>query len=345
MVRQEERPWHGESLVLLDTRALAFPTAPGERRNRPPSNGRSRPRPASPATWPSAAGGSTVVTGGGQVAHDELDRRSSTCWPTSSRRCAADLQPLATALTGLGRDASVFAVLGRAPPSARSPNCSAGPGCPASAVALLLRPWTWNVRHARTCCAEAAWQSDRRVAAGGRLAGGAGRGRRRPRRAVAEAAVEVRAVAPMSDRRRPHDPPPDPTRCSAAATGTVAGGMLLTTLPLRSIFTDWTWLLVSIGCALPYLARGRRCCGYARRRQLVAQPARAAGLGADGAVGVRAAAPAGSGVLPTPRSLHRHRRPGPSRRTPDHAGRARPAALDRPAAAAGGRGAGRRWSP
>ncbi len=39
-----------------------------------------------------------------------------------------------------------------------------------------------------------------------------------------------------------------------AVTGTVALGMLLTTLPLRSVFTDWSWLTVSIGCALPYLA-------------------------------------------------------------------------------------------
>lgn len=39
-----------------------------------------------------------------------------------------------------------------------------------------------------------------------------------------------------------------------AITGAVALGMLLTTLPLRSIFTDWAWLTVSIGCALPYLA-------------------------------------------------------------------------------------------
>jgi type II secretory pathway pseudopilin PulG len=45
---------------------------------------------------------------------------------------------------------------------------------------------------------------------------------------------------------------PDPV--VAAATGTVAGGVLLTTLPLRSIFTDWSWLLVSVGCVLPYLA-------------------------------------------------------------------------------------------
>lgn len=45
---------------------------------------------------------------------------------------------------------------------------------------------------------------------------------------------------------------PDPV--VAAATGTVAAGVLLTTLPLRSVFTDWSWLLVSVGCALPYLA-------------------------------------------------------------------------------------------
>lgn len=43
-------------------------------------------------------------------------------------------------------------------------------------------------------------------------------------------------------------------RVLAVATATVAGGVLLTTLPLRSIFTDWTWLTVSILCALPYLA-------------------------------------------------------------------------------------------
>lgn len=38
-----------------------------------------------------------------------------------------------------------------------------------------------------------------------------------------------------------------------ATTATVAGGMLLTTLPLSSVFTDWGWLSASIGCGLPYL--------------------------------------------------------------------------------------------
>ncbi|MEO7262150.1 MAG: DUF3488 and transglutaminase-like domain-containing protein [Jatrophihabitantaceae bacterium] len=45
---------------------------------------------------------------------------------------------------------------------------------------------------------------------------------------------------------------PDPV--VATATGTVAVGVLLTTLPLRSVFTDWSWLWVSVGCVLPYLA-------------------------------------------------------------------------------------------
>ncbi|HEY0169045.1 MAG TPA: DUF3488 and transglutaminase-like domain-containing protein [Jatrophihabitans sp.] len=49
-----------------------------------------------------------------------------------------------------------------------------------------------------------------------------------------------------------HGAGPDPV--VAAATGTVAAGVLLTTLPLRSVFTDWSWLIVSVGCVLPYLA-------------------------------------------------------------------------------------------
>jgi transglutaminase-like putative cysteine protease len=50
-------------------------------------------------------------------------------------------------------------------------------------------------------------------------------------------------------------PPVQPRSNAAlvASTATVAGGMFLTTLPLSSIFTDWQWLTVSVGCALPYL--------------------------------------------------------------------------------------------
>jgi transglutaminase-like putative cysteine protease len=35
-------------------------------------------------------------------------------------------------------------------------------------------------------------------------------------------------------------------------TAAIAVGLILTTLPLRSVFTDWTWLITSIACAAPY---------------------------------------------------------------------------------------------
>ena len=57
------------------------------------------------------------------------------------------------------------------------------------------------------------------------------------------------SATPARQRQRPRS-----ASALVAATGTVAGGMFLTTLPLSSIFTDWTWLTVSILCALPYLA-------------------------------------------------------------------------------------------
>ncbi len=155
MVRQEERPWHGESLVLLDNRALAYPIPPNESES-------------AALEWAISAAASigchlaergrrvTIVTGAGQVARDDsaaiLDLMADV-----SLALRADLNPLASALTGLGRDASVFAVL------AASPKCSISellgrPRLPGSAVALLLRPWTWS-QHSRDLLAEAAWQS------------------------------------------------------------------------------------------------------------------------------------------------------------------------------------------
>ena len=92
MVRQEERPWHGESLILLDTRSTAYPYLPGEDE--------------SPALeWAISAAASigshlasrgrrvTVVTGSGQVAHDEAtpildllaDTEAALAQPTWSR--------------------------------------------------------------------------------------------------------------------------------------------------------------------------------------------------------------------------------------------------------------------
>ncbi|HTZ45200.1 MAG TPA: DUF58 domain-containing protein [Jatrophihabitans sp.] len=140
MVRQEERPWHGESLVLLDTRSLAYPAAPHAEE--------------SPAfEWAVATAASigchlaergrrvTVVTGSGHVAHDEvtpiLDLLAD-----AQHALRSDVQPLATALSNLGRDASVFAVLGVAP-HAPLAELLGRPRLPGSSVALLLRSWTW----------------------------------------------------------------------------------------------------------------------------------------------------------------------------------------------------------
>ncbi|HET6211047.1 MAG TPA: DUF58 domain-containing protein, partial [Jatrophihabitans sp.] len=141
MVRQEERPWHGESLILLDTRSVSYPTLPGAEE--------------SPAfEWAITAAASigchlagrgrrvTVVTGSGQVAHDEatpiLDLLADT-----EAALRADVEPLSAALTRLGRDASVFAILSGAPHAAVT-ELLGRPRLPGSSVALLLRPWSWT---------------------------------------------------------------------------------------------------------------------------------------------------------------------------------------------------------
>jgi len=155
MVRQEERPWHGESLVLLDHRALAYPTMPTQ--------------PDSAALeWAISAAASigchlaergrrvAVVTGDGKVAHDTppalLDLLAEV-----KPALRADVEPLSAALSGLGRDAAVFAVLAASPKGSLSGLLNS-PRLPGSAVALLLRPWTWN-RDTQDLLAEAAWQT------------------------------------------------------------------------------------------------------------------------------------------------------------------------------------------
>ncbi|MDQ2958724.1 MAG: DUF58 domain-containing protein, partial [Actinomycetota bacterium] len=156
MVRQEERPWHGESLVLLDTRSMAYPTLATDAES-------------AALEWAVSAAASigshlasrgrrvTVVSGSGQVAHDDvtmiLDLLADV---TLALR--ADVQPLATALTGLGRDASVFAILA-ANPHAPITELLGRPRIPGSSVALLLRPWTWLGGTTRDLIREESWQS------------------------------------------------------------------------------------------------------------------------------------------------------------------------------------------
>ncbi len=167
MVRQEERPWHGESLVLLDTRVGAYPVGGGIY---PGGGGSAGALDAESAAfeWAVTAAASigrhlaergrrvAVVTGGGQVAHDDaaaiLDLAAEV-----RPALRADVQPLVTALTGLGRESSVFAIL------AATPKSSVGellvkPQLPGSAVALLLRPWTWAAG-GRDALSETAWRS------------------------------------------------------------------------------------------------------------------------------------------------------------------------------------------
>ncbi|HTZ45201.1 MAG TPA: transglutaminaseTgpA domain-containing protein [Jatrophihabitans sp.] len=68
-------------------------------------------------------------------------------------------------------------------------------------------------------------------------------------------ATQQRGAQQRPAQQRPAQQPPGGRSAPAlvAATGTVAAGMFLTALPLSSIFTDWHWLTVSIGCSLPYL--------------------------------------------------------------------------------------------
>lgn len=156
MVRQEERPWHGESLVLLDIRAAAFPRIVSDDES-------------AALEWAISAAASisshllgrsrrvTVVTGSGHVAHDDSTSIMDLLAATSltSRN---DLQPLATGLTGLGRDAVTFAILAASPHTSIS-ELLARPRMPGSSVALLLRPWSWLANSARDSLREESWQA------------------------------------------------------------------------------------------------------------------------------------------------------------------------------------------
>jgi uncharacterized protein (DUF58 family) len=155
MVRQEERPWHGGTLVLLDTRALAYPVLPHEDE--------------SPALeWAIAAAASigchlaergrrvTVVTGSGQVAHNEVNPILDMLAETEPA-LRGDVQPLSAALSSLGREASVFALLGAAPHATISELLNR-PRLPGSSVAVLLRSWTWAGGAARDQLREQSWQ-------------------------------------------------------------------------------------------------------------------------------------------------------------------------------------------
>jgi uncharacterized protein (DUF58 family) len=173
MVRQEERPWHGETLVLLDTRVHAYPGATSEARE------------SDSLEWAVSAAASiachiaergrkvSLVSGDGRVAHDDsasiLDLLAET-----RPALRADLSPLLTALNGLGRETSVFAILAAYDQAALT-ELAAHPRVPGSAVALLIRPWTWESTE-RNLVGEETWQvaADAMRAAGWRVVGASG---------------------------------------------------------------------------------------------------------------------------------------------------------------------------
>jgi uncharacterized protein (DUF58 family) len=152
MVRQEERPWHGNSLVLLDTRVTAYPTPSTSDQHR--ANDNRVGHPANTAfEWAVSAAASischlaecgrrvALVGGSGQAAHNDVSPMLDLLADTRPAN-RADLEPLADALGGLGRDSSVFAILAGHDRAVLSDLAARG-RAPGSAVALLLQPWTF----------------------------------------------------------------------------------------------------------------------------------------------------------------------------------------------------------
>ncbi|MDQ1730031.1 MAG: hypothetical protein QOK10_190 [Pseudonocardiales bacterium] len=158
MVRQEERPWHGQTLVLLDSRTNAYPVPPGEHESEA-------------FEWAVSAAASisshlaergrrvSLVSGSGGVASEDTQTMLDLLADTRPA-LRADVEPLTDALNGLGRDSSVFAILVGDDPATLS-GIALRPRLPGSAVSLLLKPWTFAPQYfdqARTLALETSWQ-------------------------------------------------------------------------------------------------------------------------------------------------------------------------------------------
>lgn len=151
MVRQEERPWRGQSTVLLDLRATAHetdPAAPAE----------VDPRLASSLEWAISAAASVgahllhsgrelaLITEPGEEREKVADRGE-----LASRLAAvhelrnADLAPLAGPLRTAARDSALIAVLGRLDPITLRTLADIHPrGRSAPAIAMLLDVDSWR---------------------------------------------------------------------------------------------------------------------------------------------------------------------------------------------------------
>jgi uncharacterized protein (DUF58 family) len=146
MVRQEERPWHGQTLLLVDTRTHAYPVG---------SNAADEPsdETSDAFEWSLSAAASicahlaergrrvSLVNGSGRLAQNETHRMLDLLADTRPAQ-RTDIQPLVDSLNGLGRDDSVFAIIAAHEERIVS-ELSARPRLPGSAVALLVKPWTF----------------------------------------------------------------------------------------------------------------------------------------------------------------------------------------------------------
>jgi uncharacterized protein (DUF58 family) len=153
MVRQEERPWRGQSTVLLDMRAIAHAAVPD-----PPAPGGHDPRLTSSFEWAVSAAasiGSHLLRRGRELAllGDPADERLrigdsnqlATHLASAREQSYSDLTALAAPIRTAVRESSLVAVLGRLDPASVRILADAHPrGRSAPAFAVLLDVATWR---------------------------------------------------------------------------------------------------------------------------------------------------------------------------------------------------------
>jgi uncharacterized protein (DUF58 family) len=180
MVRQEERPWRGQSTVLLDLRSAGHAVAP----EAAAAAGAHDPRLTSSLEWAVSAAAS--IGSHAMLRGRELSLLAD---PSAGRLRFADTGRLATHLAGVrevghtnlspmagairtaARDSSLVAVLGRLDPASLRTLADAHPrGRSSPAFALLLQVETWRDPEAEETSAETAAAAEVLRSAGWRVA-------------------------------------------------------------------------------------------------------------------------------------------------------------------------------
>lgn len=158
MVRQEERPWRGQSTILLDLRAGAHEAMAGE----VPADAGYDLRLTSSLEWAISAAasfGAHLLSRGHDLtvlADDARERRRFSDAGALITHLAAvqqvglpDLAPMAGPLRTAARDSSMIAILGRLDPTTLRTLADSHPrGRPTPAAALLLDVASWSDPHA-----------------------------------------------------------------------------------------------------------------------------------------------------------------------------------------------------